>query len=163
MSSKDSQENIRRFVRFTDGILKTLQMLEEGIISDINIRVSSWYDGTALMYQAAYGTVEAMEYLLAHKPPALINLKNRNEKTALQCLVWSGLLSTLIKTRYGWTALHCAVWGGDDPAKVRLLLDYGADKTIWDDDGETALDVARKNNRTECIKVLESYTPKPRG
>ena len=141
MSSKDSQENIERFVQFTDGILKTLQMLEEGIISDINIRDSSCNDMTALMYQARNGTVEAMESLLAHKPPALINLKDR----------------------YGWTALHWAVSSRYDPAKVRLLLDYGADKTIRNNDGETALDVARKNNRTECIKVLGSYTPKPRG
>ena len=140
MSSKDSQENIRRFVRFTDGILKTLKMLEEGTISDINIRDSGWGDGTALMYQAYLGTVESMESLLAHKPPALINLKNRN----------------------GMTALHDAV-GSGDPAKVRLLLDYGADKTIRNNRGRTALDVAREYNYTECIKVLQSYTPKPRG
>ena len=140
MSSKDSQENIQRFVRFTDDILKTLQMLEEGTISDINIRDSSWGDYTALMYQAGYGTVESMESLLAHKPAALIILKDRN----------------------GWTALH---WAADsyDPAKVRLLLDYGADKTIRNNAGSTALEYARSYDRTECIKVLTSYTPKLRG
>ena len=59
------------------------------------------------MYQAEYGTVESMESLLAHKPPALVNLQDSN----------------------GRTALHLAVYSGDDPAKVRLLLDHGADKT----------------------------------
>ena len=103
MSSKDSQENIKRFVRFTGGILSTLKMLEEGIISDINIRYSFYSDCTALMYQAWHGTVESMESLLAHKPPALVNLKDR----------------------HGCTALHWAV-NSRDPAKVRLLLDYGA-------------------------------------
>ncbi len=93
------------------------------------------------MYQARNGTVESMESLLAHKPPALVNLKNR----------------------FDYTALYYAVYSRDDPAKVRLLLDHGADKTIRNNYGLTALEFARSNNRTECIKVLESYTPKPRA
>ena len=140
MSSKDSQENIQRFVQNDGDMRISLKMLEEGIISNINIRCSSYYDCTALMYQAEHGTVESMESLLAHKPPALINLKDRE----------------------GRTALYLAV-KGDNPAKVRLLLDYGADKTIRNNAGLTALEYARTYNHTECIKVLESYTPKPRG
>ena len=80
-SYRDSKENIERFVQNKDGILNTLKMLEEGIISDINIRDSSCHDWTALMYQAISGTVESimsMESLLAHKPPALVNLKDSN-------------------------------------------------------------------------------------
>ena len=141
MSSTDSKENIQRFVRNKGDIRISLKMLEEGIISDINIRDSSWYDGTALMYQAEHGTVESMESLLAHKPHALPNLQDSD----------------------GRTALHCAVYSGDDPAKVRLLLDYGADKTIRDNNGRTALDYAKTSNRTECIKLLENYTPQLRG
>ena len=141
MSSIDSKENIERFVKNRGGILNTLKMLEEGIISDINIRDSSWLDYTALMYQTIHGTVESMESLLAHKPPALVNLKDR----------------------LGNTALHRAVCSGDNSAKVRLLLDYGADKAIRNNAGPTALDNARTFNYTECIKVLESYIPKPRG
>ncbi len=120
MSSVDSKENITAFVRFEGDIRLALKMLEEGTISDINIRDSSWSDGTALMYQALYGRVESMESLLAHKPPALPNLKDRT----------------------GYTALHWAVTN-DDPAKVRLLLDYGADKTI------------RSNNGTNSIRLCE--------
>ena len=141
-SSVDSVENISKFVQFQGGILNTLKMLEEGIISDINIRDSSRADCTALMYQARYGTVESMESLLAHKPPAL----------------------PILQDSYGNTALHYAVRSRDNQAaKVRLLLDYGADKTIRDNGGQTALDWARKVKYTECIKVLEGYTPKPRG
>ena len=70
---------------------------------------------------------EGMVFLLAHKSPALPNLQDR----------------------FGSTALHYAVMRGDNPAKVRLLLDHGADKTIRNRDGETALDWARKYNRTE--------------
>ena len=141
MSSTDSKENIKRFVRNYGDIRISLMMLEEGIISNINIRDSSWGDGTALMYQAYHGTVESMESLLAHKPPARPNLQSRD----------------------GITALHRAVYSGDNPAKVRLLLDYGADKTIRNSWGQTALDCAREYNHTECINVLKSYTPKPRG
>lgn len=139
-SLTDSEENIIKFVQFNGGILRTLKMLEEGIISDINIRYSGYFDCTALMYQTHYGTVEAMESLLAHKPPALVNLKDRD----------------------GWTALHWAI-ASRDPAKVRLLLDFGADKTTRNNKGRKALDIAREYNHTECIEVLESYTPKLRG
>ena len=143
MSYVDSEDSIKRFVQNNADIHISLLMLEEGTISDINIRDSSYNDRTALMYQARYGTVESMESLLAYKPPALPNLQDRG----------------------GWMALHLAVSLGDNPAKVRLLLDYGADKTIVVRNrlGETALDWARRYNRTECIKVLESYTPKLRG
>ena len=141
MSSKiDSKENITRFVQVKGDIRSALKMLEEGTISKINIRDSSSNSCTALMYQARYGTVESMESLLAHKPPALPNLQDSN----------------------GNTALHLAV-GKRDPAKLRLLLDYGADKTIKDNVGWSALYYARTYNRAECIKVLESYTPKLRG
>ena len=139
--SVDSQENIQRFVQNRGDIRISLKMLEEGIISDINIRDSSWDGYTALIYQACWGTVESMESLLAHKPPALPNLQDRD----------------------GWTALHYAVDSRDNPAKVRLLLDYGANKTIRNNEGLTALDIARMWNHTECIKVLESYNPKLRG
>jgi hypothetical protein len=102
------------------------------------------------MHQAKGGTVEGMAFLLAHKPPALPNLKDHD----------------------GYTALHWAVNCGDSPAKVRLLLDYGADKTIRDIRGKTALDCGREklksrwgadpnSNHTGCVDVLESYTPTP--
>ena len=91
------------------------KMLEEGTISDVNIMYSF---RTALMHQAEHGTVEDMTFLLAHD--ALPNLKGRG----------------------GNTALHYAVLS-NDPAKVRLLLDRRAEKTIMNNRGETALDWAR--------------------
>ena len=140
MSLVDSEENIKRFVRNKGDIPLMTEMLEERTtISSVNVRDGLWDDCTALMYQAQCGTVEAMEFLLAHKPPALPNLKDR----------------------YGKTALHYAVYNRDNPAKVRLLLDHGADKTIWDNRGKTVLDIAKEYNCTECVKVLETLTPKP--
>ena len=140
--SIDSIENIQRFVRNTGDIPLMAEMLEKGKVSSVNVRYSGWGNGTALMYQAGYGTIEGMEFLMASKPPALVNLQDSN----------------------GDTALHLAVSCGD-LAKLRFLLDNGADKNIRDKGGETALDEARryKDCPKECIEVLESYTPKLRG
>ena len=82
-----------------------------------------------------------MEFLMACKPPALINLQNSN----------------------GYTALYYAVYS-KDPAKLRFLLDNGADKNIRHGFSGTALDYARRINcPKEFIEVLVSYTPKLRG
>ena len=139
--SIDSYENIQRFVRNTGDIPLMAEMLEKSLVSSVNVRASSWGNCTALMYQARYGTVEGMEFLMASKPPALVNLQDSD----------------------GDTALHWAVYS-EDPAKLRFLLDNGADKNIRDNSRETALEFARKYNYPkECIEVLESYTPKLRG
>ena len=138
--SIDSIENIQRFVQNTGDIPLMAEMLEKSLVSSVNVRDGSiWDNMTALMYQARLGTIKGMEFLMASKPPALVNLQD--------CV--------------GRTALHYAV-RSKDPAKLRFLLDNGADKTI-NDDRYTALENARRYNYTECIEVLESYTPKLRG
>ncbi len=135
--SIDSIENIDRFVKNTGDIPLMTEMLEKGKVSSVNVRCRGI---TALMYQAQCGTIEGMEFLMASKPPAHVNLQDSN----------------------GWTALHLAVFS---TAKLRFLLDNGADKNIRNKGGETALEYARKysNIPKECIEVLESYTPKLRG
>ena len=140
--SIDSIENIQRFVMNTGDIPLMAEMLEKSLISSVNVRCSGWGngDGTALMYQANRGTIEGMEFLMASKPPALVNLQDS----------------------WGSTALYWAV-RSEDPAKLRFLLDNGADKNIRDNRRETALEYARRYKYTECIEVLESYTPKLRG
>jgi ankyrin repeat protein len=40
---------------------------------------------------------------------------------------------------------------------VKLLLDLGADVSIKDENGETALDIAKKNKDKEVIKLLEEH------
>lgn len=40
---------------------------------------------------------------------------------------------------------------------IILLLEYGADMTIRDNYGKTALDYAKENNDTEVIALLNSY------
>ena len=58
----------------------------------------------------------------------------------------------------GWTALLEAVILGDGSAAyqeiVRILLDAGADRTIADGDGVTALEHARSSGQTEVARIL---------
>ena len=63
----------------------------------------------------------------------------------------------------GWTALHSAAMG-DPPAKVALLLTYGARTDVRDEDGRTPLDLARRwqsrhpndPHTAETIRLLEA-------
>jgi ankyrin repeat protein len=61
--------------------------------------------------------------------------------------------------RLGWTALLEAVILGDGgPAHqeiVRLLVAAGADTTIADRDGTTALEHARERGYDEMVRILE--------
>ena len=105
------QESICNFVQNKADIPLMEKMLQTKEIPDINIRDSSWRQGTALMYQALYGTVESLEFLLKCDPPPDMNLKNI----------------------IGLSALHLAVQDGssEKPEKVRLLLKYGCDTTSF--------------------------------
>jgi ankyrin repeat protein len=55
--------------------------------------------------------------------------------------------------RNGNSALHWAY----SPEIVELLLENGADPTIRNSEGLTALENARKNNRTDKAAFLEKY------
>ena len=57
--------------------------------------------------------------------------------------------------KLGWTSLHnAALFGEKDCAK--LLLQNGADPYIESPDG-LAIDIARKYNRTNVVKLLEDW------
>jgi ankyrin repeat protein len=105
------QESICNFVQNKADIPLMEKMLKSKEIPDINIRDCTWRQGTALMYQAQYGTVESLEFLLKCDPPADMNLTNI----------------------LGLSALHFAVLDSspDKPEKVRLLLKYGAETAAF--------------------------------
>jgi ankyrin repeat protein len=88
-----------------------------------------------------------MKFLLSYDSPANPNIQDKN----------------------GWTALHKAVWNGEidklakakQLAKVRLLMKYGADKTIKTHNGKTVLDIAKGSSScNDCIKVIKTYKKK---
>ncbi|GJP33820.1 hypothetical protein CLOM_g18328 [Closterium sp. NIES-68] len=55
----------------------------------------------------------------------------------------------------GGTAIHYAARKLLD-ATVKLLLDHGADPLLPNDDGRTALDLARERNATAVVRLIES-------
>jgi len=53
-----------------------------------------------------------------------------------------------------WTPLQAAAKEGQSDS-VRLLLAYGADPSVRDADGQTALDIARSKEHGEIVKLLD--------
>ena len=53
----------------------------------------------------------------------------------------------------GWTALHLAAWYGNLASATRLL-EGGADLTLRDKNGKTALDYARSRGNSEVVALL---------
>ena len=144
----DRKENIQKFVQNEGDHQLFKKMLDDGTISDINVLFDNGIStNTALMYQVSHGTIEGMKFLLSYDSPANPNIQDKN----------------------GWTALHKAVWNGEidklakakQLAKVRLLMKYGADKTIKTHNGKTVLDIAKGSSScNDCIKVIKSYKKK---
>ena len=91
---------------------------------------------TALMAQAQCNSddIETLAFLLDHKADANLQaVKNGN------------------------TALHFAIISGDNPKKVLLLLQHGANPTITNSWGKTSLELAKFYKRNQCIAILSDY------
>ena len=144
----DRKENIQKFVQNKGDVKLMKKMLDDGTISDINVFFDNGLStNTALMYQVLFGTIEGINFLLSHDSPANPNIQDKN----------------------GWTALHKLVWNGEidksdkaiQLAKLRLLMKYGADKTIKTNNGKTVLDIAKGlSSCNDCIKVIKTYKRK---
>ena len=112
-------------ISYSEDLSYMQAMVADGTIKDVNEPYDE--DGnTALMNQCFRrnnkGYYERVRFLLGCHPPAKPNIKDR----------------------YGNTCLHMAVYdygfgGGDDPDLVRLLVENGADSSIKDNGGRTAL------------------------
>ena len=136
----NSKEKIKEFVtaRGSDAIPRMARMLlVDKTITDINIQDS---DGnTALTYQAGNGTTGTVAWLLRQDPPADIDIRNSGQSTPL---------------------MQAAASDTDPEGKVRLLIEYGADRDLVDMFGRTALYYARSLNKPAAvIDLLENYRP----
>lgn len=137
-----SQENISKFVKNsnTDHDIKNYEydidqmdwILNNNQIPDINVQDPHSLNMTALSYRTNYGTLKSITWLLIHKA-------NPN-----------------IRDNFGFTPLHWAVFQ-NDPDKVRLLLEYGADPTISNIYGLNPQEYARKLNRNLVMDILERF------
>ena len=110
-------------------------------ITDVNIADRLYSGFTALHYQAAVGDTEAVAWLLRlrlQEPPLDIEARDVG----------------------GNTPLILAAFRGNDPeGKVRLLIDFGADRNSTSKSGRTALDYARRFNKHAVANLLENYRP----
>ena len=107
--AEKKQADISKFVQGSIDVMKG--MLEDKTITDVDVRDRTWYDSTALMYQAQYGTTAGMQFLIGKG--ADVNTHDKEIGTPLRGAIIA-----------------------NDPDKVKLLLKSGAG--IVDDDLEFA-------------------------
>jgi len=114
-----------------------LEMLKIALDGGGNARaVTSPYDGTALIAAAHRGHVEIVRALIAAKAP-LDHVNN---------LGWTALLEAVVLGNGG--ANHTAV--------VDALVKAGADVTVPDRHGTTALGHARRRGYSQIARILEA-------
>ena len=141
----NNSKTVSQFVEAigSDAIPRMARMLlVDKTITDINIKDSTWHDGTALHHQSQYGTTGSVAWLLLQDPPPDINVRDSYLQTT--------------------PLMRAVMIGSKDPeGKVRLLLDHGADRDLKNKWGNTALDDARYNfhYKPAVIDRLENYRP----
>ena len=141
----NSKEDIQKFVKSEGNISLMKKMLDDGTITDINIAFDNGLStNTALMFETIYGTIEGMRFLLTKNADP--NIQDKNGLTALHKIVNLGEIDNKSKAKQF--------------AKLRLLLEYGADKNIKTHKGSTVLELAKCSTCcNECIKVIKTYKP----
>jgi ankyrin repeat protein len=131
--------DVSQFVRAdgSDAIPRMARMLlVDKTITDIDVKDRDGY--TALYYQAYNGTTGNMAWLLMQDPPPEIDIRGPSLGTPLVDAVYSDI---------------------DPEGKVRLLIEYGADRDLKDKYGNTALSYARLWKKPAVIDILENYRP----
>ena len=84
----------------------------------------------------------------------LILAAQGNNLMLLKYLVEEKHMDINHQTISGWTALMAAAWFDETNERVKYLLEHGADKTIVNNYGQTALDVAIEKGIQENIDLL---------
>ena len=114
------------------------------------------------------GSVAMLEALLPAKPDltirnryggvSVIPASERGHVDYVRRVVQTGIDVDHVND-LGWTALLEAVILGDGGPRhqeiIRILLDAGADRSLADNDGVTALEHARAKGQTEVVRILE--------
>lgn len=133
----NAQDNLQNSPFLYAGAAGQLEILKLCLKSGADYKVFNRYNGTALIPACEKGHLAVVEELLKDKSYPIDHVN-----------------------RLGWTALLEAVILSDGGPKhvkiVRLLVDAGANLSIKDKNGVTALDHARKKNFKEIITILEN-------
>jgi uncharacterized protein len=136
----NAQDDERYNAVLSTGVTGDVEVLRAVLRGNPDLRIRNKYGGIAIIPAAERGHVALVRELLDSTD---IDVDHVND--------------------LGWTALLEAVMLGDGGAAhveiVRLLLDGGADRSIADPEGRTALDHARDRGHVEMVALLEA----PRG
>eukprot|EP00929_Paragymnodinium_shiwhaense_P115933 TRINITY_DN8509_c0_g4_i1.p1 TRINITY_DN8509_c0_g4~~TRINITY_DN8509_c0_g4_i1.p1 ORF type:complete len:1229 (+),score=336.65 TRINITY_DN8509_c0_g4_i1:129-3689(+) len=165
------------------GELDTISKIVEGRVSMMsrfqsrpNLNCSDIRGKTPLIYAAAFGNKQVVEYLLS-KSEVEVNAMDDTQKSAMhhaskrarKCrdgsdMVQAEIVAMLIKSKSyleardhnGCTALMFAVANGDD-AVTNTLLAANANVNVKDFEGHTPLDYATNFGHTDLVQVLRTH------
>lgn len=136
VNAKDRIADSPYLVAGAEGRVEILRLiLDRGA----DLESTNRFGGTALIPAAEKGHPEAVAMLIA----AGVDVDHVNN------LGWTALLEAVILTDGGPTAQRV----------VQLLLEAGADRTIPDSQGQTALEHARARGFDEMVRLLEAEWP----
>ena len=80
-----------------------------------------------------------------------------NNKMMVEYLINTGVNINMVDSFYGNSILMWAVMN-DSYNVAKFLLENDIDTTIVNDDGKTAIDIARENKNDKIIEILNEYT-----
>ena len=143
----DSEVNIRKFIQAKEATTYD-NLLLDGSISNADVRDDHGNSGLHAIPSIGRDNKDAdtdilLSYLLTCDPPADVNGRNR----------WGGTPM--------WEAAYC--W--NNTSAVKVLIDFGGDRTIKTNSDDiynpnmTPLDIAKKFNKQETIKLLTECFP----
>lgn len=164
----NTQDKNKRSLLLLATINKQVEMAKLLVNNGANVNLQDNIQDSPFLYAGASGQTELVELYLANG--ARFDIFNRYNGSALIPACERGHVETvrlLANTkdypidhvnRLGWTALMEAVVLGDGGKKqqevVQILKDAGADLTIPDKDGVSALQHAKKRGFREIAKIL---------
>lgn len=121
---------------------------------------------TALHFAAFFGGPESARLLINHGADPDAHGRGWMTGTALNSAASAGHVDTAgillaagadpdARQAGGWTPLHAAAHGGNAEL-ARLLLEAGADPAALNDEGRSALDLARESADPDTVSVVEA-------
>ena len=144
----ESIRNIERVLRYV-AVCHSVRTLEHLLYSeDVSKFKTVYEDGKTLLHFAILGPVERMKVYITRLCPKITHVDIVEEKRLETVMLLTRVLMSGInkQDKYGRTALHYAVVQVL-PEVVKYLVEAGADLSVKDERGDTALEYALREKR----------------
>jgi ankyrin repeat protein len=160
----DEAEAVKPALATDDDATSELERIRRALEQGLDVDEADADGRTRLMSAAFDGQTDVVTLLLEHG--AEVDRRDPEGRTALmfgasgpfpgtvELLLRHGADVNAIDSAEGWTALMWAASEGQQPV-VELLLGHGADRQAADQDGERAIDHARKRGQSHIVALLE--------